>query len=105
MVTAELAFASLAMIAAVVLIAWLLTVLMLLGQCQAVAAEAARQAARGDRSALAAALADRPSGASVQVRTVGDQVRVEVALDARPWASWLPSVPLRADAAVIREPK
>lgn len=104
MVTAELAFASLAMVAAVVLIAWLLTLLMLLAQCQQVAAEVARQEARGDHSAVAKALADRPAGAAVRVDTVSGQVRVEVALEARPWASWLPGVELRAAAAVLREP-
>lgn len=104
MVTAELAFASLAMVGAVVLIAWLLTLLMLLAQCQSVAGEVARQEARGDRSAAARAIAQRPPGAAVRVSTVRDQIRVQVVLDARPWASWLPSVPLRTDATVLREP-
>ena len=105
MVTAEFAFASLAMVGAVVLIAWLLTVVMLLAQCQGLAGEVARQAARGDRSAVAKALADRPPGADVQVSAAGGQVHVRVALNARPWAPWLPGVPLRADATVLEEPK
>ncbi|WP_169923831.1 TadE family type IV pilus minor pilin [Propionicimonas paludicola] len=102
--TAEFAFASLAMVGAVVLIAWLLTALMLLAQCQGLAAEVARQEARGDRRAAADAIADRPPGAVVHVGTARDRVRVEVSLDARPWASWLPAVPLRAEAVVLREP-
>lgn len=105
MVTAEFAFASLATVAAVVLIAWFLTVLMLLAQCQGLAGEVARQVARGDRIAAARAMADRPPGATVRVGSIRDQIRVEVLLEARPWASWLPAVPLRADAAVLREPR
>jgi len=105
MVTAELAFASLAVAGAVVLIAWLLTVLMLLAQCQSVAAEVARQEARGDHPAAGRAAADRPPGAQVRVSTAQGQVRVQVVLDARPWASWLPGVPLQAEAAVLQEPR
>jgi hypothetical protein len=33
-----------------------------------------------------------------------EQVVVTVALLARPWASWLPAVPVSARAAVLREP-
>jgi len=105
MVTAEFAFASLAMAAAVVLIAWFLTLLMLLAQCQSVAAEVARQEARGDHRAALQAQADRPPGAIVQVGVARGLVRVEVVLDARPWASWLPAVPLHAEASVLQEPK
>lgn len=102
--TAELAFASLALAGAVVLIAWLLTVILMLAQCQSLAAEVARQEARGDGDAAARAMADRPPGAEVRVHSVRGQVRVQVVLDARPWAAWLPGVPLRAEAAVLSEP-
>ncbi len=105
MVTAEFAFASLAMAGAVVLIAWFLTLLMLLAQCQSVAAEVARQEARGDHRAALQAQADRPPGATVRVGVARGLVRVEVVLDARPWASWLPAVPLHAEASVLQEPK
>ena len=104
MVTAEIAFASIGMALATVALAWVLAVLALLVRCQNTAAEVARQEARADRSAVAEAIADRPDGAKVLVSSHGNRVRVEVHLDARPWATWLPTIPLSASATVIREP-
>ncbi|MFT4108929.1 TadE family type IV pilus minor pilin [Propionicimonas sp.] len=104
MVTAELAFASLGAALAAVLVAWALTLVGLLVRCQDTAAEIARQEARADHSAVARALEDRPDGARVLVRRNGAQVVVRVQLTARPWAGWLPAVPLEASAAVVEEP-
>lgn len=104
MVTAELAFASIGAALACVLLAWVLALVALLIRCQDTAAEVARQEARSDRTAVAKATADRPKGARVTVRQIGEQVTVRVQLAAQPWTRWLPSVPLTAEATVLREP-
>lgn len=104
MVTAELAFASIGAALACVLLAWVLALVALLIRCQDTAAEVARQEARSDRTAVAKATADRPKGARVTVRQIGEQVTVRVQLAAQPWTGWLPSVPLTAEATVLREP-
>ncbi len=104
MVTAELAFACLGAALACVLLAWVLALVGLLLRCQATAVAVARQEARGDRAAVARALSDRPRGAIVTVRHDGKRVQVSVELAARPWAGWLPTVPLEAAAVVLPEP-
>ena len=104
MVTAELAFASLGAAAAGVVLAWVLTLVALLVRCHDTAAEVARQEARADRSAVAQAIADRPSGAEVSIRHDDELVIVQVQLAARPWVEWLPPVPLSVSASVVREP-
>jgi hypothetical protein len=38
------------------------------------------------------------------VRQDEQQVTVRVDLAARPWASWLPAVPITTSATVLREP-
>lgn len=103
MVTAEAAVASLIVAAFVLVVVWVISLVMLLTQCQDTAAEIARQEARGDRSAVTRAMADRPGSATVRVSRDGRLVRVRVDLAARPWASWLPSVPLSASAVVMTE--
>lgn len=104
MVTAEIAFASLGAAAALVLLAWTLTVVMLLARCNDLATAVARQEARGDQAAVVAILKAKPEGAEVDVRRKASQITVVVKLSARPWAEWLPSVPLSASATVIPEP-
>ncbi len=104
MVTAELAFASIGAALAFVLLAWVLALVGLVLRCQATAVEVARQEARGDRPAVARAVAGRPEGARVTIGHDGELVRVRVELSARPWAEWLPSVPLSARASVQQEP-
>lgn len=104
MVTAELAFASMGAAVACVLLAWVLALVGLLLRCQEIAVDVARQEARGDRAAVARAMSDRPKGARVAISNDGQVVRVRVDLAARPWADWLPTVPLGARAAVQREP-
>jgi hypothetical protein len=104
MVTAELAFASIGAAVSCVLLAWVLALVGLVLRCQATAVEVARQEARGDRPAVARAVAGRPEGARVTISRDGELVRVRVELAARPWAEWLPSVPLSARASVQQEP-
>jgi hypothetical protein len=104
MVTVELALAAIGAAVGCVALAWVLALVGLLVRCQDTAAEVARQEARSDRSAVAEAMADRPEGARITVRQDGELVSVRLDLDARPWASWLPVVPLAATATVLREP-
>jgi len=104
MVTVELALASVGAAAALVLIAWVLSVVMLWGACHDLATGVARQEARGDAAAVAKILSQRPRGAEVTTRREDGRVVVVVDLAARPWAEWLPSIPLHAEASVIAEP-
>jgi hypothetical protein len=104
MVTVEIAFASLGAAAALVLLAWTLSLVMLLGLCNDLATSVARQEARGDQAAVAKILQAKPVGARVSIRQQAEQVTVTVVLAAKPWAEWLPSVPMSASATVIREP-
>ncbi|MCE1173219.1 MAG: hypothetical protein LWW77_01255 [Propionibacteriales bacterium] len=104
MVTIELALAGLGAVAMVALLAWVLSALMLWGTCQDLATGVARQEARGDAAAVAEILEHRPPGAQVDVRRADGRVVVQVDLAARPWAEWLPSIPLHAEATVIAEP-
>ena len=103
MVTAEIAFGSLFVAGFLVLVAWVIAVLMAWTACQNVAIEVARQEARGDSRASEHAQRSAPPDAAVSVERDGPLVRVRVSLDARPWADWLPSVPLRASATVTAE--
>ncbi len=104
MVTAELGMASLVLAVAVVVVAWLVAVLGLLLRCQSTAWEVARQEARGDQAAAQQARAGAPAGARVGVSRSSGKVTVVVELAARPWAGWLPSVPLSAQAVTLIEP-
>jgi type II secretory pathway component PulK len=104
MVTLELALASLGAAAVLVLLAWVLTVVMLLVRCQDTATGIARQEARGDHAAAVKVASSGPDRARVSLRHDQDRIEVTVTLEARPWASWLPSVPLAAAATVIAEP-
>ena len=104
MVTAELAFASLGAALACVAMAWVVALVGLLLRCQETAVNVARQEARGDLAAVDRAMAGRPTNARITVSRDGQLVRVRVDLAARPWADWLPTVPLGATAAVQQEP-
>jgi hypothetical protein len=104
MVTVELALGSVGAAAALALMAWVLSALMLWGSCQELATGVARQEARGDSAAAAKILAQRPRGAQVSIHRQDGRVTVSVELAARPWAEWLPSIPLHADATVMAEP-
>jgi hypothetical protein len=104
MVTVELALAGVGATAALMLLAWVLSALMLWGTCQDLATGVARQEARGDSAAVAEILNHRPAGARVSIRRGDGRVVVIVELAAHPWAAWLPQVPLHAEATVIAEP-
>lgn len=103
MVTAELAVASLVVAVLVVALAWAISALGLVLRCQGAAEEVARQLARGDSEAAARAEQAAPSGAEVATSRAGDVVTVIVSLDARPWATWLPGVPLQVTATALSE--
>jgi hypothetical protein len=104
MVTAELAVATLAALALMIMMCWGIYLLVVQMQCIDTAAEVARQAARGDEAGVRRARDQAPPGARVQVRLSGGTARVEVRLEARPLAEWLVAVPLRATAEVVAEP-
>jgi len=74
-------------------------------RCIDTAGEVARQAARRDSSGVDRARRDAPAGAEVQIRTTSRVTTVEVRLRARPFARWLVSVPLHAEAEVVQEPE
>ncbi|HRA75534.1 MAG TPA: TadE family type IV pilus minor pilin [Propionicimonas sp.] len=103
MVTAELALGMLFVAAATAVAAWVVTVLGVLVQCQDAAAEVARQEARGDTVAAARARADRPPDSRVSITRSGRSIEVTVQVETRPWADWLPAVPLKATAIVLAE--
>lgn len=103
MVTAELALGVLAAAMLLVALCWGLAIAVLQVRCMDTAAQTARQAARGDHAAVARARADAPAGSEVRIRTVGDDVVVEVDLSARPIAK-LPAVHLHARAETALEP-
>lgn len=103
MVTAELAIGSLLTVVVGFVLVWMVTVAGLQVRCHDAAAEIARQAARGDASAVAAATEDAPEGAVVTTRREGRKVEVVVEVEAGRWVGWLPSVPLRAVAVVLAE--
>jgi hypothetical protein len=103
MVTIEMAFGALFVAGFAVVLAWVVSLLLMLGACHTMAGEVARQQARGDEAAAGRAIDHGPKGAQVTVSRAGKEIVVDVELDARPWADWLPSVPLRANARVLTE--
>jgi hypothetical protein len=104
MVTAELAVATLTALAVLTMLAWGIYLVVMQMRCIDTAGEVARQAARGDKAAVVRAKGDAPSGAVVSVQAGGQMTTVQVRLTARPFASWLVSVPLTASAEVMSEP-
>jgi len=73
-------------------------------RCVDAAAAVARQAARGDDSAVAKAKAGAPSGATITIDKRPNLVTVTVRVKARPLGRWLASAPLEARAQVVPEP-
>ncbi|HKF87970.1 MAG TPA: TadE family type IV pilus minor pilin [Propionibacteriaceae bacterium] len=115
MVTAELAVATLAAGALLVALSWGVFIITLQLRCIDSAAAVARQAARGDTAAVAAAKARAPLGATFEVRRTAELVTVDVVLQVQPFRfgavssmSWratkLGTVSLRAEANVVPEP-
>ena len=116
MVTAELAVATLAAGALLAALSWGVFMITLQLRCIDSAAEVARQAARGDTAAVAAAKARAPLGATFDIRRTAELVTVEVVLPVHPFrfdavssTSWpateFGTVSLRAEANVVPEPE
>ena len=105
MVTAELAVSTLAALAVLTMLCWGIYLVVMQMRCIDTAGEVARQAARRDGSGVDRAKRDAPAGATVQVRSSSKVTTVEVRLQARPFAQWLVSVPLHAEAEVVPEPE
>jgi hypothetical protein len=118
MVTAELAVATLAAAALMIILSWGIFLITIQLRCIDTAAAVARQSARGDTAAVATAKTRAPKGAVIQVSKTSTLVRVDVRISVRPfrWASGagsgngadfgsgLGSVELHADAHVVPEP-
>ena len=115
MVTAELAVATLAAGALLAALNWGVFMITLQLRCIDSAAAVARQAARGDAAAVAAAKARAPLGATFEVMRTADLVTVHVVLQVQPFrfgaassTSWpttgFGTVSLRAEANVVPEP-
>jgi hypothetical protein len=99
MVTAEMAFAALALAAFLYLVIGCFGVVFAQLRCTDAAAEITRQAARGDEAAIAAIQARLPGDATVTRADDGEHVRVHVELTVRPWGRYLVAVTVTADAA------
>lgn len=104
MVTAELAVAILAALALLAMMLWGIFLVVVELRCVDTASAVARQAARGDAKGERTARAAAPAGASVTTSTRGGMVTVDVRVRARPLVQGLPSVPLGARARVAKEP-
>ncbi len=105
MVTAELAVATLAALAFLLTLCSGIQLVVLQLRCVDVASEVARQAARDDDRAVAAARRDAPSGARISVRRDRALVSVTVRLEAHPIGVRAVRVPLAARADVVPEPR
>jgi hypothetical protein len=104
MVTTELAVTILAAFAVLTMMCWGIYLVVTQLRCVDAAAAIARQAARGDTTAVRKAKAAAPSGATISVDKGQNLVTVIVRVRARPLGSWLPAVPLEAKAQVVPEP-
>ena len=104
MVTAELAVTTLAAFALLTTMCWGIYLVVTQLRCVDAAAAIARQAARGDASAVAKAKAAAPSEATIAIERHPSQVTVVVRIRARPLGRWLVAVPLEARAQVVPEP-
>lgn len=104
MVTAELAVTTLAAFAVLTMMCWGIYLVVTQLRCVDIAAAVARQAARGDTTAVGKAKAAAPSGATISIDKRPSLVIVIVRVRARPLGRWLPTVPLEARAQVVPEP-
>ena len=105
MVTAELAVTTLTAFTLLIMMCWGIYLVIMQVRCIDTASAVARQAARGDQTALAHARAMAPRGARVTVQRRPELVTVTVLVTAQPLARGLAAVPLRAQAAVVPEPE
>lgn len=81
MVTAELAVGLLLAALVTTMFSWGVSLIAVQATCADVAAQVARQVARGDPDAAAVASRRAPSGASLDVRSDGQEVRVVVRVE------------------------
>jgi hypothetical protein len=103
MVTAELAVTTLAAFAVLTMMCWGIYLVVTQLRCVDAAAAIARQAARGDTTAVGKAKAAAPSGATISIDNRPSLVTVTVRVKARPLGPWLPAVPLETRAQVVPE--
>lgn len=103
MVTVEIAFAVMAAAVVALGLAYLIALVIQLGELHAVAGEVARQQARGDVAAAERAERGAPSGTRLQVGRDGGDVVVVAELRSQPWGRWIPAMPLSARAVVAKE--
>src|SRR5215218_5428385 len=114
MVTAELAVATLAAGAMLIMLSWGVFVMTVQLRCIDSAAEVARQMARGDRAAVSDAKDRALEGAAFETANSPELVTVKVRVGVRPFVfrsgiastnkSRLPTVSLTAQARVVPEP-
>ena len=102
--TAYLAHTTLAAFALLTTMCWGMYLFVTQIRCVDAAAAIARQAARGDTTAVTKAKAAAPPGATVGIDKRPNLVIVSVRVKARPFARWLVAVPLEARAQVVPEP-
>lgn len=103
MVTAELALGTVAVLIVTIMLAWCLHLVTRQLLLEDTVAEVARQAARGDRTAVTRARADAPLGTRIEIREQAGALVVHAELPSGP-----PGHPrafaLSAEAQVLREP-
>jgi hypothetical protein len=114
MVTAELAVATLAAGVMLIMLSWGIFLISVQLRCMDSASEVARQIARGDDAAAAAARDRAPDGAGFELTKTSELVIVKVRVRVRPFAfrtgvaptrrSGLTAVKLDAEARVVPEP-
>ena len=115
MVTAELAVATLAAGAMLIMLSWGIFLITVQLRCMDSASEVARQIARGDKAAAATARDRAPEGARFELSKTSELVIVKVGVSVRPFAfrsatapaprwSGLRAVKLDAEARVVPEP-
>jgi hypothetical protein len=118
MVTAELAVATLAAAALMILLGWGIFLITIQLRCIDTAAAVARQSARGDTAAVIAAEGRAPRGAVIKVTKTPTLVTVDVRVRVRPFrwttgagspsgadfGAGLGSVEMYAGAQVVPEP-
>lgn len=101
MVTAEIAVGILSLAVLTAIMAFTISLISLRGACADVAAQVARQLARDDQVAAAAAQARAPQGSRVEVRREGSLIIVQVSAEAR--FGNVGSIPISATAVSDHE--
>ncbi len=103
MVTVELVFALLIVSLVTAVLGWAVLLIGVQLGCTDTAAAVARQAARGDEAAVAAARARAPRHATVRITDGAEEVQVSVRVVSRP-LDFVPAVTVHAEAFALKEP-